>query len=91
VLRLWRMENDSAPQIIEADHKLGLVEYSGLNAVRYLGTDSHGRHKSPADYGTLTNALTLKVRIFAAFPSDIPQDVGDVRGVIPHDSLPVQS
>jgi hypothetical protein len=85
---LSTVENDL---IIEADHSSGLLDILALTQFGTWEPIATVAINHPQIMERYRTPLLLRFGYSQAFQSDIPQDVGDVRGVIPHDNLPLQS
>jgi hypothetical protein len=78
-------------QIVEADHSSGLLDILALTQSGTWEPIATVAINEPEIINRYRTPLLLRFGYSQAVQSDMPHEVGDVRGVIPQDNLPEQS
>ena len=82
---------NSETQIIEADHKSGLLDILALTQSGSWEPIATVAINEPEIIRRYRTPLLLRFGYSQTFQSDLPHDVGAVRGVMPQSNLPLQS
>lgn len=77
--------------ILEVDHSTGFLEVLALTQSGTWEPIVTVAINEPEIINRYRTPLLLRFGYSQAFQSDMPHDVGDLRGVIPQNSLPEQS